>query len=110
MKKVSDPQESDCHVNKALNIIGGKWKLIILWHLAQSTLRFNELEKRIDGITQKMLAQSLRELEKDGLISRKVYPVVPPKVEYTITAHGLSLREVLKELDNWGEKHQQERQ
>lgn len=110
MKKVSDPQGSDCHVNKALNIIGGKWKLIILWHLAQSTLRFNELEKRIDGITQKMLAQSLRELEKDGLISRKVYPVVPPKVEYTITAHGLSLGEVLKELDNWGEKHQQERQ
>ncbi|MBI4137320.1 helix-turn-helix transcriptional regulator [Candidatus Roizmanbacteria bacterium] len=97
MKKVSN-----CHVDKTLSIIGGKWKLVILWHLANSMLRFSELERRIEGVTQKMLAQSLRELEKDKLITRKVYPVVPPKVEYSITRRGVSLGKVLQELDNWG--------
>ncbi len=97
--------KSQCHVDNALKVIGGKWKLIILWYLNQSTLRFNELEKSIPGITQKMLAQQLRELEKDGLITRKVYPVVPPKVEYTITPRGLSLHDVVKELDKWGSQH-----
>lgn len=97
-----------CHVDTALNVIGGKWKLIILWHLTQSTLRFSELEKRIRGITQKMLAQQLREMEKDGLVSRKVYPVVPPRVEYSITSHGKSLHRVLDELGKWGEMHAKE--
>lgn len=101
MKKVSK-----CHVEDTLKIIGGKWKLIILWHLAQATLRFSELEKNIPGVTQKMLTSSLRELEKDGLISRKVYAVVPPKVEYSISPKGVSLSKVLHELDAWGEKHQ----
>jgi DNA-binding HxlR family transcriptional regulator len=71
--------------------------------LSQGTLRFSELEKRISGITQKMLAQSLRELEHDLLISRKVYAVIPPKVEYSITKNGQSLGKVLKQLDDWGE-------
>ncbi|MEN9328660.1 MAG: hypothetical protein RI947_1468 [Candidatus Parcubacteria bacterium] len=97
-----------CHVDTALNVIGGKWKLIILWHLTQSTLRFSELEKRIPGITQKMLAQQLREMEKDQLVHRKVYPVVPPKVEYSITRHGTSLHNVLDELGKWGELHAKE--
>lgn len=105
MQKVSISKEetlSNCNLDKTLKIIGGKWKLVILWYVAQSTLRFSDLEKKIDGITQKMLAQSLRELEKDGLVSRKVYPVVPPKVEYSITQRGVSLGKVLKELDRWG--------
>lgn len=100
MKKVSI-----CHLDKTLNVIGGKWKLVILWHLSQETLRFSELEKRISGITQKMLSQSLRELEKDKLISRKIYPVIPPKVEYSITSQGISLNKVLKELDRWGQAY-----
>ncbi|SRR5258706_10953207 len=101
MHKVSTKQPQ-CHLDKTLNVIGGKWKLVILWHLAKSTLRFSELEKRIEGITQKMLAQSLKELEKDNLVRRKAYAVIPPKVEYSITAQGVSLGKALKELDTWG--------
>lgn len=105
MQKVSNTVP-ECYLVKTLSVIGGKWKLIILWHLSQATLRFSELEKRIEGITQKMLTQSLRELEKDNIITRTVYPVVPPKVEYSITEHGKSLEEVLKALDTWGKQHQ----
>lgn len=102
MKKVT--HSSPCHVETTLKIIGGKWKLIILWHLAQKTLRFSELEKSIPEINQKMLTQSLRELEADGLVARKIYPLIPPKVEYSITTHGISLGKILKELEKWGEK------
>jgi len=101
----SSNKHSICCVDSTLKVIGGKWKLIILWHLAQQTLRFSELEKNIPGVTQKMLAQQLRDMEKDRLITRKVYPVVPPKVEYSITDHGRSLNKVLRELNSWGEKH-----
>jgi DNA-binding HxlR family transcriptional regulator len=97
--------EEKCYVDTTLNSIGGKWKLIILWYIHKEKLRFSELEKKIPGINQKMLTQQLRELEKDELISRKVYPVVPPKVEYAITDHGKSLQKVLKELDKWGKIH-----
>lgn len=100
MKKVSI-----CHLDKTLGVIGGKWKLIILWHLSQGPLRFSELERKVSGITQKMLSQSLRELESNNLISRKVYPVIPPRVEYSMTTHGISLGKVLRELDKWGENH-----
>ncbi len=96
---------SECHLDKTLKVIGGKWKLVILWYLASETLRFSELERKIPDITQKMLAQSLRELESDNLVSRKVYAVIPPKVEYTITTRGISLNKILKELDNWGLKN-----
>lgn len=96
---------STCHLDKTLRVIGGKWKLVILWHLGHGKLRFSELEKRIPTITQKMLAQSLRELERDKLITRKVFPVIPPKVEYTLTSHAIALEKVLSGLDHWGEKH-----
>ncbi len=96
---------SMCQLDKTLSVIGGKWKMVILWHLSHSVLRFSELEKKIPGITQKMLSQSLRELEKNKLISRKAYPVIPPKVEYAITAHGVSLGEVLKKLNKWSQTH-----
>lgn len=98
-----------CYIDTTLNVIGGKWKSIILWHLNESSpLRFSELEKRIEGITQKMLTQQLREMEKDNLISRKIYAVVPPKVEYSVTDHGKSLNKVLYELGQWGEKHRKQ--
>ncbi len=98
--------DKKCHVDITLDVIGGKWKLVILWHIAQKTLRFSELEKRIPGITQKMLSQQLKDMEKDKLISRKAYAVIPPRVEYSITEHGNSLKKVLKELSSWGELHQ----
>ncbi len=97
---------SQCHVENTLKVIGGKWKLIILWHLAQKTLRFSELEKIIPDVTQKMLTSSLRDLEKDGLVSRKVYAQIPPRVEYSISERGISLGKVLRELDKWGETHE----
>lgn len=92
-------------VTNTLAAIGGKWKLLILWHLSDDILRFGELHRSVAGITQKMLTQQLREMEEDGLIERKVYPVVPPKVEYKITSHGKSLEPILKSMHEWGEKH-----
>lgn len=96
---------SNCQVEQVLKVIGGKWKLIILWHLAHSTLRFSEIEKKVPGVTQKMLTQSLRDLERDGLVSRKVYPVVPPKVEYAMTPKGVSLGKAIRELEKWGKEY-----
>ena len=77
----------------------------ILWHLMNKTLRYNEIHKLIPKATDKMLAQQLRELEKDGLINRKVYPVVPPKTEYSLTKFGETLTPILDELCNWGEQY-----
>jgi len=87
----------------ALDMVSGKWKALVLYYLSEETLRYGEIRKKIDGITQKMLTQTLRELEKNGLISRKVYPVVPPKVEYTITQSGAALIPIFQRLQAWGE-------
>lgn len=92
-------------VGITLRVIGGKWKPLILWHLCQRTTRFNELMRLMEGITQKMLTQELRELEADRLVSRKVYPEVPPRVEYSLTTHGKSLRPVLSKMAQWGDSH-----
>jgi DNA-binding HxlR family transcriptional regulator len=92
-------------VQTTLKVVGGKWKPPILYLLSSGTLRFSELKRNISGITQKMLAQELREMEADGLISRKIYPVVPPKVEYTLTTYGKSLEPILKGMSEWGKKH-----
>ena len=85
-----------------MNLIGTKWKPLILFHLLEGGLRSGVLQKHIAGISNKMFTQTVRELEKDGLISRKVYPVVPPKVEYTLTTRGESLENILRSLDAWG--------
>ncbi|MFD2334587.1 winged helix-turn-helix transcriptional regulator [Cohnella sp. GCM10020058] len=96
----------NCEKELTLAVIGGKWKLIILWHLGlEGTKRFSELKKLIPHITQKMLTNQLRELEEDQLVSRKVYPVVPPRVEYTLTEYGESLIPVLKMMYNWGKNY-----
>jgi DNA-binding HxlR family transcriptional regulator len=100
---------SDNPVNTTLKVIGGKWKPLILWYLAQKTMRFNELSREIEGVTQKMLTQQLRELEVDGLINRVVFPEVPPKVEYSISEYGQTLSPVLEALSLWGEKHNQKK-
>ena len=88
-------------VVNALRIIGGKWKIAILHQLNESPCRFGELKKTLHPITQQMLTKQLRELEKDGLISRQVYAVIPPKVEYSLTQFGFSLKPVISSLCKW---------
>ncbi|MBL7560052.1 helix-turn-helix transcriptional regulator [Olleya sp. YSTF-M6] len=85
-----------------MDLIGTKWKPLVLFHLLDGALRSGILQKHIPGISNKMFTQTVRELEKEGLISRKVYPVVPPKVEYKLTSRGESLEKILKDLDAWG--------
>ncbi|HEX2949079.1 MAG TPA: helix-turn-helix domain-containing protein, partial [Armatimonadota bacterium] len=87
-----------CPMEMALNLIGGKWKALILWHLGKSTLRFSELKRLMPAITQKMLTQQLRELEADDIVHREVYPVIPPHVEYSLTEHGRTLLPILADL------------
>ena len=86
-------------------VIGGKWKTLILWWLQQRTYRFAELHRLIPGITEKMLIQQLRELEADGIVARRVHPTVPPKVEYSLTEYGLSLKRALRAICDWGRNH-----
>lgn len=93
----------NCPVQTCLNLISDKWKILIIRDLMESTKRFNELKKSLAPITQKMLTQQLREMEADGLVHREVYPVVPPKVEYSLTALGLSLKPVIEAMKLWGE-------
>lgn len=94
--------EYNCPVDATLNLIGGKYKSLILWHLMDNTLRFGELSKLIPQATPKMLTQQLRELEEDQLIIRTVYPVVPPKVEYKLSDLGNSIRPILETMYSWG--------
>lgn len=96
------PSTYHCPVEATLNLIGGKYKSLILWHLIDTTLRFNEISKLIPTATPKMLTQQLRELEAENLIIRTVYPVVPPKVEYTLSDFGKSIIPVLDAMCNWG--------
>ena len=91
-----------CPVEATLELIGGKYKTLILWHLADGTLRFSELRREIAGITPKMLTQQLRELEAHALIHREVFPIVPPKVEYSLTELGKSLMPLLMAMRDWG--------
>lgn len=91
-----------CPVEITLEMIGGKYKVLILWHLSERKLRFSELKKVIPGATPKMLTQQLRELESNKLIHREVYPVIPPKVEYSLTDIGRSLMPVLMAMRDWG--------
>ena len=94
--------EYNCPVDATLDMIGGKYKSLILWHLIDTTLRFGELRRLITQATPKMITQQLRELENDQLITRTVYQVVPPKVEYQLTELGLSLRPILTAMYEWG--------
>ena len=95
----------NCPVEATLDLIGGKYKALILWHLSDGTLRFSELRNRIPKATPKMLTQQLRELETQDLVHREVYPVIPPKVEYSLTATGHSLMPILVAMRDWGAEY-----
>ena len=94
--------KNNCPVEATLELIGGKYKALILWHLSEGKLRFSELRKVIKNATPKMLTQQLRELEAQALIHREVYPVIPPKVEYSLTETGRSLLPILVAMRDWG--------
>lgn len=96
---------ASCPVRTTLKVLGGKWKPLILHYLSRNTYRFGELRREIPEITQKMLTQQLRELEESGVVQRKQYPQVPPKVEYSLSEYGEGLRPILTAMCRWGKEH-----
>lgn len=105
--KICGSKKYYCNVELTLQVIGGKWKPIIIYRLGEDgTLRFSEIKRAIPNITQKMLTQQLRELEADGVVHREVYPQVPPKVEYSLTELGETVMPLMKSLCQWGQKYE----
>ena len=98
-------QAYGCGIEAALAVVGGKWKAIILWHLAPGPRRFGELRRQVAGISEKMLIQQLREMEADGIVARRDFGEIPPRVEYALTEFGVSLAEALRPLCEWGREH-----
>ena len=92
----------NCPMEMTIDLIGGKWKALLLWNLSVRTLRFGELQRQFPQLTQKMLTQQLRELVRDGLINRKSYDEMPPRVEYSLTEFGSTIMPVLKAMNQWG--------
>jgi DNA-binding HxlR family transcriptional regulator len=103
--KVVDTHRTSCPVERTLEVIGGRWKVLILRELFQGVWRFGQLHRALHGITQKMLTQQLREMEEDGIIHREVYLQVPPKVEYSLTPLGESLKPIIDSMHEWGVRH-----
>ncbi|NEP00223.1 MAG: helix-turn-helix transcriptional regulator [Symploca sp. SIO2E9] len=111
--KAADTNKVSCPVETTLKVIGGRWKVLILRELFQGVRRFGQLHRALHGITQKMLTQQLREMEADGIVHREVYLQVPPKVEYSLTPLGKSLKPIIDSMHEWGLRHsdrQQQRQ
>ncbi|MEN8651190.1 helix-turn-helix domain-containing protein [Streptomyces sp. 21So2-11] len=98
-----------CGLDAAMDVIGGKWKALILWSLHNSgTLRFGQLRREVPGVSEKMLIQQLRELESDGIVHREVYREVPPRVEYSLTEMGQALNTALGSLGSWADRHMEQ--
>lgn len=97
----------DCPVATTVSLIGSKWKLLIMRNLLVRPWRFNELQKNLEGISQKVLTNSLRSMESDGIITRTVYPEVPPRVEYALSELGESMRPIIKSMEEWGLEYKQ---
>jgi DNA-binding HxlR family transcriptional regulator len=105
VKKAKRIPVSSCPVEATLDVIGGKWKALILFWLKDEVCRFGELRRRIPNVSERMLTQQLRELENHGIVHRQVYPVVPPKVEYSLTTYGQTLRPITELMCAWGKQH-----
>lgn len=99
------PRTYGCGLEAALAVVGGKWKPIVLWQLAEGPRRFGELRRLVTGISEKMLSQQLREMEADGIVIRKDFQEIPPRVEYSLTEFGVSLGIALRPLCEWGREH-----
>ncbi len=107
MSTSSTHQEKDtCPAQETLQLISGRWKILILRELFNGIQRFNQLQRSLNGISQKVLTQQLRELEADGMIHREVYPEIPPRVEYSLTPLGASLESIIMQMHQWGINHQ----
>ena len=100
---------TDCPLTAALDVIGGKWSLIILYWLYGGRKRFNELRRLMPAVSHKMLASTLRNLEREGLVTRTVYPEVPPRVDYSVSGYGRSVRPVVEAIRGWGRQHLDQR-
>ena len=98
----------ECPVATTVSLIGSKWKLLIMRNLLARPWRFNELQKSIDGINQKALTEALRSMEADGIVIRKAYPEVPPRVEYSLTELGESMRPIIKAMEDWGSAYKEQ--
>ena len=98
----------ECPVATTVSLVGSKWKLLIIRNLLGRPWRFNELQKSIDGISQKSLTEALRSMEADGIVSRTVYPEVPPRVEYALTKLGESMRPIIKSMEEWGKAYKEQ--
>ena len=98
-------QSSTCPAELTVKLIAGRWKIVILWYLFQDVKRFSELRRALTGVTQKVLTQQLREMERDGMIARQVFAQVPLKVEYSVTPLGASLKPVVEAMHQWGAAH-----
>ncbi|WP_300669888.1 helix-turn-helix domain-containing protein [Desulfoluna sp.] len=107
MRHSSYDKNEGCPVEATLEVIGGKWKGVILYHLLEKTYRFGELKRLMPDITQRTLTKQLRELESDGILHREVFAEVPPKVEYSLTDRGETLRPLILMMRNWGKEHLQ---
>jgi len=107
--KVADIERANCPVERTLEVIGGRWKVLILRELFPGVKRFGQLHRALHGITQKMLTQQVREMEEDGIIHREVYLQVPPKVEYSLTPLGESLKPIIEAMHEWGVMHLDEK-
>jgi DNA-binding HxlR family transcriptional regulator len=104
-RKVKKQAQFNCPVEATLSVIGGRWKVVILFHLRDQTLRFAELRRKVPGISERMLTQQLRELEADGVVHRAVFAEVPPRVEYSLTDYGRTLRPITELMCAWGKEH-----
>lgn len=108
MRKQRHKDYACCPLEAAMDVMGGKWKVTVLFRLLENTRRFNELRRLLPNVTQRMLTTQLRDLESDGLINRKVYAEVPPRVEYSLTPLGKTLEPLLRELYHWGERFKEQ--
>lgn len=103
---IRNNKEYHCPVEATLDVIGGKWKPLILWQLKElEVIRYNKLQQNLHGVSPRMLTKQLRELEEDGLVNRKMYPEIPPKVEYSLTEFGKTVTPILEALCNWGSEY-----
>ncbi|WP_370465389.1 winged helix-turn-helix transcriptional regulator [Nocardia sp. CS682] len=104
----SDADHDVCGMSVAIDVVGGKWKLHLMWALNERPQRFGEIRRLLAGVSEKVLAENLRHLEASGVVHREVYPEVPPRVEYSLTPLGAELAVALRPLEEWGDKHRHE--